>query len=577
MDLHLEKKEIARILEEIAVLLELAGENPFKSRAYEAGARALLARTESLEELISSGELGKIKGIGKALEEKIITLASTGELEYYSELKTQFPPSLFDLLKIPGLGPKKVKTLFKELQIDSLELLESACKEGRLEDLAGFGKKTEEKLLEGIEHVRKYSSRVLFPVAEAAAAPLLELLEGMKETIRVSLCGSLRRKRETVKDIDIVASAKDSAPILEAFTQHSSVIRITGHGETKASIVLSNGLNADLRVVSDQEFPFAVHYFTGSKDHNTLMRARAKDRGLRMNEYGYFKEDGTRIGCKDEAEIFSTLGLDEIPPELREGLQEIEWAESKSIPKLIDTGDLAGTLHCHTTASDGTASLAEMAAAAEALGYEYLGIGDHSKAAAYAGGLDEKRLSKQIEEIDAFNKKSGGIRLLKGSEVDILKDGALDFAEEVLAELDYAVASVHSLFSLDAESMTKRLIRAVESPGISFLGHMTGRLLLRREEFAFDMKKVLDATERNGKWIEINANPMRLDLDWRTCLQIRDRGILFVINPDAHTTGGIADNRYGVQTARKAGLTREHVANTRSLKDFLALLKKTRG
>lgn len=577
MDLHLEKKEIARILEEIAVLLELAGENPFKSRAYEAGARALLARTESLEELISSGELGKIKGIGKALEEKIITLASTGELEYYSELKTQFPPSLFDLLKIPGLGPKKVKTLFKELQIDSLELLESACKEGRLEDLAGFGKKTEEKVLEGIEHVRKYSSRVLFPVAEAAAAPLLELLEGMKETIRVSLCGSLRRKRETVKDIDIVASAKDSAPILEAFTQHSSVIRITGHGETKASIVLSNGLNADLRVVSDQEFPFAVHYFTGSKDHNTLMRARAKDRGLRMNEYGYFKEDGTRIGCKDEAEIFSTLGLDEIPPELREGLQEIEWAESKSIPKLIDTGDLAGTLHCHTTASDGTASLAEMAAAAEALGYEYLGIGDHSKAAAYAGGLDEKRLSKQIEEIDAFNKKCGGIRLLKGSEVDILKDGALDFAEEVLAELDYAVASVHSLFSLDAESMTKRLIRAVESPGISFLGHMTGRLLLRREEFAFDMKKVLDATERNGKWIEINANPMRLDLDWRTCLQIRDRGILFVINPDAHTTGGIADNRYGVQTARKAGLTREHVANTRSLKDFLALLKKTRG
>lgn len=577
MDLHLEKKEVARILEEIAVLLELAGENPFKSRAYEAGARALVARSENLEELISSGELGKIKGIGKALEEKIVTLASTGELEYYSELKARFPSSLFDLLKIPGLGPKKVKTLFKELKIDSLELLESACKEGRLEELAGFGKKTEEKILEGIEHVRKYSSRVLFPIAEAAAAPLLELLEGVKETIRVSLCGSLRRKRETVKDIDIVASATESAPILEAFTSSPSAARVTGHGETKASIVLSNGLNADLRVVSDEEFPFAVHYFTGSKEHNTMMRARAKDRGLRMNEYGYFKEDGARVGCKDEAEIFSTLGLDEIPPELREGLQEIEWAESGNLPRLIGLEDLRGTLHCHTTASDGTASLAEMAAAAEALGYEYLGIGDHSKAAAYANGLDEKRLSRQIEEIDAFNKKSGGIRLLKGSEVDILRDGALDFAEEVLAELDYAVASVHSLFSLDAETMTNRLIRAVESPGISFLGHMTGRLLLRREELVFDLKKVLDAAERNGKWIEINANPMRLDLDWRTCLQIRDRGILFVINPDAHTTAGIADNRYGVQTARKAGLTQEHVANTRSLKDFLALLRKTRG
>lgn len=577
MDLHLEKKEVARILEEIAVLLELAGENPFKSRAYEAGARALVARSENLEELISSGELGKIKGIGKALEEKIVTLASTGELEYYSELKARFPSSLFDLLKIPGLGPKKVKTLFKELKIDSLELLESACKEGRLEELAGFGKKTEEKILEGIEHVRKYSSRVLFPIAEAAAAPLLELLEGVKETIRVSLCGSLRRKRETVKDIDIVASATESAPILEAFTSSPSAARVTGHGETKASIVLSNGLNADLRVVSDEEFPFAVHYFTGSKEHNTMMRARAKDRGLRMNEYGYFKEDGARVGCKDEAEIFSTLGLDEIPPELREGLQEIEWAESGNLPRLIEPKDLLGTLHCHTTASDGTASLVEMASAAEALGYEYLGIGDHSKAAAYANGLDEKRLSRQIEEIDAFNKKSGGIRLLKGSEVDILRDGALDFAEEVLAELDYAVASVHSLFSLDAETMTNRLIRALESPGISFLGHMTGRLLLRREELVFDLKKVLDAAERNGKWIEINANPMRLDLDWRTCLQIRDRGILFVINPDAHTTAGIADNRYGVQTARKAGLTREHVANTRSLKDFLALLSKTRG
>ncbi len=577
MDLKLEKKEVVKILEEIGTLLELSGENPFKTRAYGAGARALETRTESLAELIETEELGKIKGIGKALHEKIETLATTGELEYYSNLRSQFPATLFDLLKIPNLGPKKVKALYSKLEIDSLDKLETACKEGRLESLDGFGKKTEEKILEGIEHVRKFSERVLYPVAEDAAVPLLELLKKQKGAIRVSLCGSLRRKRETVKDIDIVVSSKKAESILKAFVEHDSVTSVSGHGETKASVVLSNGMNADLRVVSDEEFPFAVHYFTGSKDHNTQMRARAKDFGLRMNEYGYFKEDETRVGCKDENEIFGKLGLQEIPPELREGRHEIAWAAKGELPDLIDYDDLKGTLHCHTTASDGQASLEEMAQAATDLGYEYFGIGDHSQAAFYANGLDEKRLAKQIEEIDAFNKKNKKIRLLKGSEVDILKDGSLDFAEEVLSDLDYAVASVHSIFNLDSDTMTKRLIKAIESPGISFLGHMTGRLLLRREEYSFNMSKVLDATEKNGKWIEINANAMRLDLDWRTCLEIRDRGILFVINPDAHRTDGIQDNRYGIHVARKAGLTKEHVANTRSLKSFLSLLKKTRN
>ncbi|MCB9768588.1 MAG: DNA polymerase/3'-5' exonuclease PolX [Candidatus Omnitrophica bacterium] len=570
----MEKKEIVNILEEIGTLLELSGENPFKTRAYSAGARALEARTESLAELIESEELEEIKGIGKALKEKIETLATTGELEYYSNLRAQFPSTLFDLLKVPNLGPKKVKALYSKLEIDSLEKLEAACKEGKLEELDGFGKKTEEKILDGIEHVRKFSERVLYPVAEEAAVPLLELLKKQRGTIRVSLCGSLRRKRETVKDIDIVVSSKKPEPILKAFVEHDSVTSVSGHGETKASVVLENGMNADLRVVSDEEFPFAVHYFTGSKDHNTQMRARAKEYGLKMNEYGYFKEDDTRIGCKDEAEIFSKLELKEIPPELREGRHEIEWAEKDELPELIDYDDLKGTLHCHTTASDGKASLEEMAEAAAELGYEYFGIGDHSKAAFYANGLDEKRLAKQIEEIDAFNKKHKEIRLLKGSEVDILKDGSLDFAEEVLSDLDYAVASVHSIFNLDSETMTKRLIKAIESPGITFLGHMTGRLLQQRDEYVFNMSKVLDATEKNGKWIEINANPHRLDLDWRTCLEIRDRGILFIINPDAHNTQGISDNRYGINVARKAGLTKEHVANTRSLKEFLSLLKK---
>jgi DNA polymerase (family 10) len=577
MSLVLEKKSVLEILKEIGVLLELAGENPFKTRAYETAARNLEARSESLEDLIESGGLGTIKGIGKALEEKIVTLAQSGELDYYSNLKSRFPDSLLQLLKVPNLGPKKAKAVYDKLGIDSLDKLKKACEEEKVRGLPGFGAKSEEKILAGIEHVQKYAARVLLPVAEEAAEPLLAMLQDHPQTIRATLCGSLRRRRETVKDIDLLASSKSPEKVLKSFVEHDSVASVVAHGDTKASVILKNGMNADLRVVSDEEFPFAQHYFTGSKDHNTLMRGRAKDRGLRMNEYGYYKEDETRVGCKDEKAIFKKLDLQYIPPELREGLREFEWAEKGEIPDLIGYDDLKGTLHCHTTASDGKATLEEMAKAAEELGYEYLGIGDHSKSAAYARGLDEKRLEKQCREIDAFNMKSKGIRILKGSEVDILKNGSLDFAEGVLAELEYAVASVHSQMNLDEKEMTKRLIRAIESPGITFLGHLTGRLLLRREPFPLNVAKVLDATAENGKWIEINANPHRLDLDWRACFDARDRGILLCINPDAHSAQGIADNRFGIDVARRGGLSKEDVANTRPLKEFLSLLKKTRS
>ncbi|NUN97131.1 MAG: DNA polymerase/3'-5' exonuclease PolX [Candidatus Omnitrophica bacterium] len=576
MPLALEKKEIVAILEEIGVLLELAGENPFKTRAYEAAARTLEADPRSLEDLIQSGELGKIKGIGKALEEKVVTLATTGELDYYSALRARFPESLFDLLRIPGFGPKKVKAVYEKLDIASLDALEAAAREGKLRALDGFGAKTEQNILEGIERVRAYQGRVLLPLAEQAAVPLFEWIRDHLDTIRSSLCGSLRRRRETIKDIDLLASSEKPDGILETFVKHPSVVKVTGHGGTKASVVLKSGMNADLRVVADEEFPFALNYFTGSKEHNTEMRARAKERGLRLNEYAFTREDGSRLLCKDEEEIYRTVGLEYVPPELRECTREFEWAEADKIPELLGYGDLMGTLHCHTTASDGAADLEQMAAAAEALGYQYLGIADHSKSAAYAGGLDEKRLARQWSEIDSFNKKSKGIRLLKGSEVDILKDGSLDFAEEVLADCDYAVASIHSLLNLDEAAMTQRLVRAIESPGITFLGHLSGRLLLQREPYPLNLAKVLDAAARNGKWIEINANPWRLDLDWRASMEAKERGILLVINPDAHSTEGISDNRYGIDVARRAGLAQADVANTRPLKEFLKILSATR-
>jgi DNA polymerase (family 10) len=575
-ELVLEKKAVIEILKEIAVLLELAGENPFKTRAYVNGARTLETRTESLADLIESGELGKLKGIGDALRTKIVTLATTGELAYHQDLKEKFPLGLCDLLRVPNLGPKKAKVVFETLGIASLDDLEKACQEGRLADLEGFGEKTQQKILQGIAHARLYGARVLLPAAEEVAGPILKMLEEHPRTIRATLCGSLRRRRETVKDIDLLVSSNHPEEILTAFVNHPRVKTVSGHGGTKASVVLDNGLNADLRVVSDVEFPFARHYFTGSKEHNTQMRARAKERGLRLNEYAFTREDGSILTCEDEAGIFETLDLAYIPPELREGLQEIDWAEEGTLPELVGYDALRGTLHCHTTASDGKATLEEMASAAAALGYEYLGIGDHSKIAAYAGGLDEKRLARQMEEIDAFNKNSSGIRVLKGSEVDILKNGSLDFAEELIGQLDYAVASVHSILGLPEKEMTQRLIRAIESPGITFLGHMTGRLLLRREPYAVNVRKVLEATARNGKWVEINSNPRRLDLEWRSILEARDLGLRFIINPDAHSTGGLSDNRYGLDTARKGGLEAKDIANTRPLPEFLKLLAETR-
>lgn len=576
MDLILEKKSVIQILEEIAVLLDLAGENPFKSRAYSNAARVLETTGESLEELIRSGQLGETKGIGKALEEKILTLAVTGTLEYYEKLRGQFPPTLFDLLKIPNLGPKKVKTLYSTLGIQSLDELEKACQARIIRALSGFGEKTEQRILEGIERVRTYAARVLLPAAEAAAQPLFESVSSHPATLRASLCGSLRRRRETIKDIDLLASSREPGELIEAFTGLPQVKTITGQGSTKASVVLENGIASDLRVVDDDEFPFALNYFTGSKEHNTLMRSRARTFGYRLNEYALTRENGEILSCQNEEAIYWALELDYIPPELREGLHEIGWAMNRAVPSLIEYEDLKGTLHCHTRASDGEASLEEMAAAAGALGYQYLGIGDHSKAAFYANGLDEKRLAQQWEEIDRYNRQGGPVKILKGSEVDILRDGELDFAEEILLECDFAVGSVHSQFALNEAEMTQRLICAIESPGITFLGHMTGRLLLQREPYPVDVAKVIDATARNGKWIEINSNPWRLDLDWRACLEARDKGVLFCINPDAHNTAGLADNRYGIDVARKAGLGREAIANTRELNDFCQLLKKTR-
>lgn len=559
------------------MLLDLAGESTFKSRAYANAGRALENRPESLAELIETNQLGEIKGIGTSLQEKIITLAHAGMLGYYNELRAKFPPSLFDMLKIPQLGPKRVKVIYQDLGITTLDQLQEACEQGRIHELEGFGEKIEQQILDGIAHVRQFAERVLLPFAEQVATPLLEWLEQHPQAQRVCLCGSLRRRRETIKDIDLLASSDHADKLIADFVGRSEVVRVIAQGETKARVVLESGLNCDLRVVAEDQFAFAQHYFTGSREHNTAMRSRAHAFGLKLNEYGYYDSNEQRHGAKDETELYAQLELDYLPPELREGHQELEWAADHAVPELIGYDSLRGTLHCHTTASDGRSSLEEMAAAAKEQGYQYLGIADHSKAAYYAHGLDEQRLAKQWDAIDRFNQTSEAIHLLKGTEVDILKDGSLDFAEEVLNDCDYVVASIHSVFNLDEKTMTERLISAIESPGVTFIGHMTGRLLLQREAYHVDVNRVMDAIIANNKWVEINSNPHRLDLDWRHCLRYRDRGVLFCINPDAHHVSGFQHNRYGIDVARKAGLTPDSVANTHSLEEFHQLLAATRS
>lgn len=585
------KNDIAAVLDEIGVLLELKGENPFKVRAYHAGARALEALEEDLGTVAAEGRLQAIKGIGEALAKKIAELQATGRLEFHEKLKASIAPGLVEMLEIPGLGAKKIRALHERLGISSSAELARACQQGRVAALDGFGEKSQEKILTGIRHREAYARRHLWWDAFAVAEPILQGLRALPQVQRAEHAGSLRRGLETVGDLDFLVAAAEWAPIVDWFTTRPEVKEVTAKGETKASVRFASGLQADLRIVPPGQYVFALHHFTGSKDHNVQMRQRALARGLSMSEWGLVPAEGEgtakdkaeaqlrtrgakRGNIETEADLFAALGLHHIPPELREGLGEIEAAEEGALPRLVEAGDIRGVFHNHTTASDGRNTLAEMVAAAQAHGWEYLGIADHSKASFQANGLDEARLHKQIVEIAALNRAGRfTTHVLAGVECDILPDGRLDFGEAVLRELDYVVVSVHSAFTQSEAEMTTRIIRAVEHPCTTMLGHLTGRLLLKREGYRVNVAKVIDAAVANGVAIELNADPQRLDLDWRHWRRAAERGLRCFINPDAHDTAGFDHFRAGINAARKGWLTAEDIVNTRRLAEVKQYLR----
>ena len=582
------KESIADTFNGIAQLLDLKGENPFKIRAYIAGARAVEMYAGDLDAAVRNGELGQIEGVGDALAKKITELVTTGRLQFFEDLKAQFPPTILELFEISGLGAKKIKALYEQLGVASIAQLDAACREDRVAKLPGFGEKTARNLLAAVaQRMRSAAFHRLGDVA-APTLSLADELRGHPSVLRASEAGSFRRRKEIVRDLDFVASTRDPAAVAEFFVTRPEVAEVIARGPTKVSVRLQSGVQCDLRLVTDTEYPYALHHFTGSKEHNISLRQRALERGWSINEYRFsaVPEDpnapsapGTREPLpviRDEPEFYRALGLDFIPPELREGLGEIDAAEQGTLPELVTLESLRGTFHCHTHASDGRNSLAEMAAAAHELGLEYLGIADHSKSSIQANGLDEKRLADQVAQIremnDAYRSSGSKFRLFAGVECDILKDGVLDFSDDVLASLDYVVVSVHNSFNQPEAEMTRRLIRAIENPYVTILGHLTGRMLLIREGYAVDIPAVLEAAAATGTIIELNGNPRRLDMDWRWWRRAREKGVRCAIDPDAHSTQNLQHLWFGVTQARKGWLTRADVVNCAPLGRIEGLL-----
>ena len=569
----MDKAQVIDTLERIALLLELRNANVFKIRAFENAGRILEGHPSDLKTLIETNELETLKGIGKGhIAEIVRELFAKGKSADYEELKKGFPDSLFELFKIRGLGAKRIKALYEKLGIKSAGELEYACRENRLLKLEGFGPKSQEKILAAIENMKKTDGRHLVHFAAEESARLVAYLKKQKGIKRIEIAGSLRRRKEIIGDIDILVSAEKPVKVHDAFVKYPSVREIVARGETKSSVTIKRGLHCDLRTVTDKEFPYALYYFTGSKEHNVAVRTIAKKKNIKVNEYGLFK--GNRlIPCRDEDEIFKAVGLRPIPPELRENMGEIEWAAQKDLPKLIEEKDIRGIFHVHTDMSDGVGTLEQMVGAAEKLGYEYVGISDHSQSAHYARGLDAARLRQQWKEIDALQKKVK-IRIFKGVESDILGDGKLDYPESVLAQFDFVIGSVHSKFNLSEKEMTARVRRAMESKYLTFVGHPTGRLLLGRAGYSLDMPKIFDAAKKSGAVMELNANPHRLDLDWRVLREVKKRGVLISINPDAHSQDGLRDVTWGVGIARKGWLEKKDVVNTMTLAEITKFLKK---
>jgi DNA polymerase (family 10) len=583
----MDKATIADVLEKIATLLELKDENPFKIRAYTNAARSLETWGGNIADLANEETLEKIPGIGKAIAAKIKELVETGSLKFFEDLRAEFPADILELFSLPGLGAKKIKALHEKLQVSSIAQLHEACVAGRVAELPGFGKTTQEKLCRAIDERQKYAGSFTHAKIAAEAERLQDDLRAHSEALHVCIAGSYRRRKEIVRDLDFIVATKAPAEISAMFVQHPLVESVIAQGPTKSSVRLRSGIQCDLRVVTTAEYPFALNYFTGSKEHNVEVRSRALKRGWTLNEYrlGEAPIDPKAKQKKapqeiptihDEAELYRALDLDYIPPELRENCGEFEAAAAGKLPRLVEAENLRGTFHCHTTASDGRNSLEEMAAAAQELGLQYLGIADHSRSSIQARGLDEARLRVQVAMIRKLNESFEDFRLFAGVECDILRDGSLDFPDDVLAELDYVVASVHSAFTLSEADMTKRVIRAMQNPHVTMLAHPTGRLLLKRDPYAIDIPAIIDAAAETGTWIEINAAPKRLDLDWRWWPLAKEKGVKCVINPDAHGIERLQELWFGVGVARKGWLTKEDVMNCLPLGKIETALGKKR-
>jgi len=569
--------EIARVFEEIADLLEIEEANPFRVRAYRNAARTVSTLGVELSELLSRGEdLTRLQGIGKDLAAKIREMVESGHVAALDKLHHEVPASLEALLQIPGLGPKRVKALYQELGIKSIEQLRRAASAGRLRALSGFGEKTEQTILDNLAAHREVERRYLRSVASLYATALHEYLQKLNGVKQVVVAGSYRRGKETVGDLDILVTTNDEAAAMARFTDYDEVAEVISSGHTRSTVRLRNDLQVDLRVVPPESFGAALHYFTGSKAHNIQLRRLGQQQGLKINEYGVFRGE-KRIAGDSEASVFKSVGLHYIEPELREGGGEIEAARKGKLPQLVERDDLNGDLHAHTSATDGNANLKTMALAAKARGMEYLAITDHSQRLTIARGLDSKRLREQLAAIDELNGELKGITLLKGCEVDILADGTLDLPDEILSELDLVVGAVHSQFKLPLRKQTERILRAMDQHYFTLLAHPSGRLLQQREAYQVDMQRVIAQAAERGCFLELNSQPQRLDLTAEYCRMAKEQGVLVSINSDAHREQDLDNLQWGVSQARRGWLEKDDVLNTRSLSKLNKLLRRTMG
>lgn len=564
---------IAGQFELLADLLEIQSANPFRIRAYRNAARTISSTSDSLADLAATGgDLTQLPGIGKDLARQIIEIAQTGKLKSLEELQQQIPSGVVDMLRIQGVGPKKVSVFFNELHLTSLAELKAACEAGRISQLKGFGKKTEESILQNIDQAAASASRFSIADARAAVETIVADLRQLPAVVRCEAAGSCRRRRETCGDLDVLAICSDPAPPMDRLAAHPLVASVLQRGETKQRVRLVSGIELDLRVVPEESFGAAMQYFTGSKEHNVVLRQRAKDLGLKINEYGVFRGDEAVAG-RTEEDVYAAVGLPWIPPELRENRREFEWADRRQLPQLLLQADILGDLHMHTTASDGAGTIAEMAAAAKARGLQYIAITDHSKRVSMANGLDADRLRKHWAEIRRIREQTSGIQILCGIECDILEDATMDLPDDVLAEADWVVAVLHYGLRQPREQIMQRLLNAIRNPHVDAIGHCTGRMIGRREGADVNFADLLKAAADHQVMLEINAHPSRLDLDDVHAAAARDHGIPIVISTDSHSVNGFDVLQYGVDQARRAGLTAKDVANTRPLPEFLKLLK----